>query len=380
MRTAHTVPAAPFAHALAALMGLLPACATVSANAPAATATTVESPARDRGTATSMGATIRPDWIDTPARRFPAQRFLTGVGSGIDRTTADNRAKALIAEVFSARVESQSAFSESERVDSAGHSERVQSSRQAIRTTTTRDIDSVTIAESWRDETGLYWSLAVLDRERAASALAAEIQSIDERLSRDVAEGAATDAPPARHEDEALQPNNLSRARHAVRVQAALRKRDQLSRDLAIVAPNAVALAPKVDLIEAGRWAGEALRQLSVTIAAEPQPGSESLISSVSRSIAARGIGVDKSERPADLRVQIAFTLSPPLVQDGWHWARGTVRVDILDARLNQTLQSFEVSGRKSSTDAAEAERRLLKALGDQLTDRTRDALLEALR
>ena len=83
MRTAHTVPAAPFAHALAALMGLLPACATVSANAPAATATTVESPARDRGTATSMGATIRPDWIDTPGRRFPAQRFLTGVGSGI---------------------------------------------------------------------------------------------------------------------------------------------------------------------------------------------------------------------------------------------------------------------------------------------------------
>lgn len=362
---------------LAALTSLLPACATVTASAPHGEATV---PKATAAATLTPPPTIRPDWIDTPGRRFPAQRFLTGVGSGIDRTTADNRAKALIAEVFSARIEASSSFSESERLVGQGQGERLQSSRQAIRTTTRRDIAGVAIAESWRDETGLFWSLAVLDRQRAAQTFAAEIESLDARLARDLAAETAPDDQDKAEANAIQSAPSLSRARRAVRVQAALRKRDQLSRDLAIVAPGHVVVAPTVDLVAAERWANESLRQLIVTIAADPHPNSESLISSVSRSLASLGIGVAKSAEAADLRIHLAISITPPLVQDGWHWARGTVRVDILDARQNQELRSFEVSGRKSSTDAVEAERRLLKALGDNLTDKTRDALLEALR
>lgn len=362
---------------LAALTSLLPACATVTASAPHGEATV---PKATAAATLTPPPTIRPDWIDTPGRRFPAQRFLTGVGSGIDRTTADNRAKALIAEVFSARIEASSSFSESERLVGQGQGERLQSSRQAIRTTTRRDIAGVAIAESWRDETGLFWSLAVLDRQRAAQTFAAEIESLDARLARDLAAETAPDDQDKAEANAIQSAPSLSRARRAVRVQAALRKRDQLSRDLAIVAPGHVVVAPTVDLVAAERWANESLRQLIVTIAADPHPNSESLISSVSRSLASLGIGVAKSAEAADLRIHLAISITPPLVQDGWHWARGTVRVDILDARQNQELRSFEASGRKSSTDAVEAERRLLEALGDNLTDKTRDALLEALR
>jgi len=220
----------------------------------------------------------------------------------------------------------------------------------------------------------------VLDRQRAAQTFAAEIESLDARLARDLAAETAPDDQDKAEANAIQSAPSLSRARRAVRVQAALRKRDQLSRDLAIVAPGHVVVAPTVDLVAAERWANESLRQLIVTIAADPHPNSESLISSVSRSLASLGIGVAKSAEAADLRIHLAISITPPLVQDGWHWARGTVRVDILDARQNQELRSFEASGRKSSTDAVEAERRLLKALGDNLTDKTRDALLEALR
>lgn len=320
----------------------------------------------------------RPDWVETPARRYPAHLYLTGVGSGIDPTTAENRAKALIAEIFSTRIESTTSISESERLSSQGPAARFQATHQAIRATAQKEIAGVRIAEGWQDADGLFWSLAVLDRRQAQQALVAQIQELDRRVADAMADGGAAD----REGLAAIEPGTrLERARRAVRIATALQARASLSRDLGIAAvAGMTAPAPGADLAAAERWADQVLGDLHVAISGDLVAGSEAIASAIVGALAAMGLSADLADAPPDLEVEVTLALLPPLFQGGWHWARGSVQVNLMDARANALLQSFEVRARKSSTDEAEAGGRLMKALGEKVSASMRAALVEALR
>lgn len=348
--------------ALAVFLCLQSACLAVT-TAPVETA----------GTGASLPGTAPPAWIQTPAGDYPPQRYMTGVGSGIDPATAENRAKALIAEIFSARIESTTSIIDAERITNQGTGALFQATHQSIRTTTHKEISGVRIAENFRDENGLYWSLAVLDRRQAEKALLSQIQSLDQEIAGAMGKG---------EERRARAPDNrLDLAREALRIYTALQSRAALARDLGIVAAEGMtAPAPTVDLRAAERWAESALRDLRVAISGELPGDGEAISSAIVAALTALGLHVESADAPADLRIEISLTIAPAVLQDGWHWARGGAQVSLLDARAEALLQSFEVRERKSSTDEVEAGRRLVKALADKLSREMPAALVEALR
>ena len=125
-----------------------------------------------------------PDWVHTPDARFPPQKFIAGIGSGADLTMAENRAKALVAEVFSARIESSLTTVESETIADGSAYAMFQSSQQLIRASTRQRLTGVRIAESWKSPDGIFWAAAILDRIQVRNVLLSEIAGIDERLLR----------------------------------------------------------------------------------------------------------------------------------------------------------------------------------------------------
>ncbi|GEM_PF-1626345 len=147
-----------------------------------------EEAARRSGTAANAGSASNPnatpDWVHTPDVRFPPQKFLAGIGSGADLVGAENRAKALVAEIFTARIESSLTTIESESIADGSAYAMFQSSQQLIRATTHQQLSGVRIAESWKSPDGIFWAAAILDRIQAKNALLGEIAEIDRRLLR----------------------------------------------------------------------------------------------------------------------------------------------------------------------------------------------------
>ena len=360
--------------ALTAFLGFQLACATAPPMPPTPAQASEVNAAR-------LPHEVPPDWIQAPAQRYPAQRYLTGVGSGIDPATAESRAKALIAEIFSARIESTTSILETERTTAQGSGALVQAAhqtQQSIRTTAHKELSGVRIAESFRDADGLFWALAVLDRRQAQKALIAQIQALDRQIADALAEGAT----PREGAQVVNEPGaRLDRARCAMRIATALQARAACALDLGIVAMAGTAVpAPEVDPSAAERWADRALRELRVAISGEFSEGGEVLSSAIATALTELGLNVELADAPADLRVEVTLALAPPLFRDGWHWARGSARVNLVNAPSEALLHSFEVHARKSSTDEVEAGRRLVQALGDKVLSELRAALAEALR
>ncbi|MDR0965208.1 MAG: LPP20 family lipoprotein [Myxococcales bacterium] len=351
------------APALCLLFPLSSACVTVAAPPPDSGA----------GAAAEVATAARPDWVQTStSRRFPAHRYLLGVGSGMNPLTAENRAKALIAEVFSVRIDATTSIQESERVfgvsGEMASSEFFQATQQAILATTQKEIAGIRIAETWRAPDGLFWALAALDRVQMGSALTARIEELDQALVH--LDPAKLTAPSSR----------LALARRAIAIITAIQKRAALAADLRVIASAGAPEPDGLDLTALARWAGDSLGDLRVTVTGAFPSGTESLSTALSASLAKLGLQLDLEGAPPDLNIEVGLTLEPPLFQEGWHWARALLTVKIIDAAGQAQLHAFEVRERKSSTDSAEAHGRLMKAMAEKAATEMRAALVEALK
>ena len=92
------------------------------------------------GTAT---AADRPAWVDGESDEWPRSKFLTGVGSADERGVAESRARAELARVFQARVESEISSQEFESVRSSGadtQSRRGMDARDVTQVVTTGEL------------------------------------------------------------------------------------------------------------------------------------------------------------------------------------------------------------------------------------------------
>ena len=124
-----------------------------------------------------------PDWVNGSSKKYPAALYLTGVGQADTRQAAEDRAYAAISKIFAAEISSKTQEWEKYlQSDSKGGSEdsRQISIEQATQVSTKKVLENVTIAETWLDESkAIYYVLAVMDRQHAASSLRDRIMSLD---------------------------------------------------------------------------------------------------------------------------------------------------------------------------------------------------------
>lgn len=128
--------------------------------------------------------------LPAPEAQFPSNRYLSAVGEGDGRISAEAAAKAGVAEQISARIES----SLSVRTRSDGHTEDQRIDAKVLSTSTFRRAELIKIVPRYtRCAEGRCTALAVLHRGEADAALAEEYRGPAERFRR--AAAAAQAAP-----------------------------------------------------------------------------------------------------------------------------------------------------------------------------------------
>ncbi len=134
-------------------------------------------------------AESKPDWVDGASMRFPKDLYLTAVGFGDNRESAENNAYAAMGRIF--RTEIQSVTHEAERFSQReGNGKIAQTDRTvnlqnqtAVSTRVT--LEHVQLLAHWVDPVSkVHFALAAIEREKAARSLRRKIlESNSERES-----------------------------------------------------------------------------------------------------------------------------------------------------------------------------------------------------
>jgi hypothetical protein len=296
----------------------------------------------------------KPDWISGESLEWPRQLYLTGVGVGDDRATAQDRARAEVSRIFKTRVVATTSAFAAETSRASGDALESASTRATsddTRTVTERDLVGVEIAATWQDPASRQvYALAVLERRQAAARLESQLEAIDAAV-RPL-------APAVRAEDR------VAAGLAALRYRALARRREPILEDLHVIAPGRT---PAVASLDAEARA--ALGRLVVSLQTRNTP--DGLRTGVTRGLAAAGLVVRPADDSApDLTVAVDSAGEDLGKRDGWSWARVTATVSLREAGTNRVLLELSDSERQAATAPGEASARAVKALAARLERR----------
>ena len=209
--------------------------------------------------AATVGANPRnpkPDWVDGASMEFPREHYLTGVGSADDRNTAQERARGEISKIFSSQIAVNTASQATESVvQVTGRKDQnsfSQSVSNSVENVSKKMLEGVEIHETWQDEASrVYYSLAVLDKSKAVSAVTDKIADFDAQIKQWYAQMVqATD--------------KLPRVKAAMKLLALFKARKDLEGDLRVL--DGKGMPNTVDEAAVRATAAKTLSELEVVV------------------------------------------------------------------------------------------------------------------
>ena len=306
----------------------------------------------------ARSAERRPKWVDGQSLRYPEMTYLTGVGFGDDRRSAESSAYAALARIFRSEIHAVTQESESFR--------QTENSREATKTDRKLDfknrtairsqvvLEQVKIAEHWLDPfSKVHYVLAVLDRNKAAAAL--------RRALLDIELEAKTWSERAK---KAERPLLAAKALHqALR---ASRQADEYQAKLRVIAPDEASpleeSAMSADLQDQLNQLLNMHFQVEIMLegphAAEVEAG---ILESLNR------IGLTSGPK-ANLAVSgvIRFEKTGPK-SPVWSFVRWSTRITLTEKKSGQVFGSIRRTGREGQLSPEEAEQKSLAALQSEV-------------
>ncbi|MBI5745991.1 MAG: DUF4384 domain-containing protein [Nitrospirae bacterium] len=124
---------------------------------------------------------LHPSWVDSGHHiKYPDPFYMTGIGADKDRERADEKAKLDLLKQIEVEIKGEEEITQIETSDSGDQYYRVGSK---IKTKVSIVIAGLQVSDRWSDpDKGLYWSLAVLDREKASVRLKGQIDQAEEKI------------------------------------------------------------------------------------------------------------------------------------------------------------------------------------------------------
>lgn len=139
-----------------------------------------------------LGGKDKPEWVDGRASNYPLSQYLTGVGQGDNRSTAENQAYAAVARIFKAEVAAQAKDWEAYLVtehDEVARAERRLTIDHVTKVSTDKVLENVNIGDAWYDAgKRVHYALAVVNRSQAEASLTDKVVSLDREIDADVME------------------------------------------------------------------------------------------------------------------------------------------------------------------------------------------------
>ncbi len=311
-----------------------------------------------------------PDWINGESIEFPRDRYLVGVGIADDRSSAENRARGKIAQIFKVEITvDQRDLSSEQRTATQGKPAEVcdnNSLTQSVQAMSRAILEGVETPRYWQDKTtAQHYALAVLSRVKAARIFSERIAQADS-----VAIGlwnqmnASTD--------------RLNRVQLAMKLLAALKARGDLNGSYRVVAPDGGGIPCPIDEGAIRAAAAKAIETMNVVVnvKGERAQAIDTAIIEQLNSLGLHALSGTTAATNVDIVVEGTIRTAPIAgfnATDGKFWARSTVTVQLLDARSLKIFVRLESTEKAASRDAEEAMSRSAAGAGKKIAPQIND-------
>jgi|CXWL01.1.fsa_nt_gi hypothetical protein len=316
----------------------------------------------------SSGGASRPAWVEGESPRWPRARYVVGVGSADDETSAADRARGEVSRVFTSAIDVDTTVDESESNLTQGgrtNTSFTQLVAQKVRTASKKILEGLEIVERWQDpSTSRYYALAALDKAKAMSAVEEKTQALD------------ADAGQWKTRLDAAG-DKFERAKAAAKLATLLKGRLELENDRRVLGGGA--LPSTVDVSAARAAASKALAALDVVVTATGE-GADEVETGVVTGLVVEGLTAKRGNPGDKGDLIIEAKSSQQAVESNdprWKWSRAGATVTLKDGREGKTFSRFEVSDREAAADTGEARRRALAALAKKTSEKVSAAIAD---
>lgn len=268
---------------------------------------------------TGVVSADRPDWLSTESVEYPNAQYVTANGSAEDPERAKNRALANLAKVFELRIrESSTAIQDVQSRKQDGDEDVISSQRltQNVQTQTSKIIDGARIAEQWFDKVEFtHYAFAVLDRKQAGNNIRSEIERLDAETQ---------------HELNRLQQSaaiqQVALLSKALSLQA---ERAALQKTLKVIDLSGRGMPAQWNLAQLREQMDNALLKMRMALAIKNDDMGE-LANVVGGAMGKAGFPANNTAY--DYILTSSFDAQPAFQNQGWHWLRGTLVLQLTDA------------------------------------------------
>lgn len=305
----------------------------------------------------------RPQWIDTNSSpRYPSRFYLTGVGTGGTRRSAEDAARAEIARFLKVKVTA-SSFDYMKSEISPGTAEQFsQKLESALATSVEQAIEGTSIAEIWEEPgRGTVYALAILDRERGSAVLKERIMKLDAEvealLERKIGEG------------------RFSGLGQAVRAAEALQKRDILNTELIMISPEGIGITSRYSLAEVMRKIETILGNVRIGLDLTGDTTGDIRLALV-RGLTGARMTVATSPEAADIVIRGQVELNRVDEASPWYWFLASLRGDMVDPKSGIYLGTATESSREGAQDQTRGRMRAMESLGEKVAGRIKGEII----
>lgn len=305
-----------------------------------------------------------PDWVDGQSKQHPKALYLTGVGIADNLDDAKDRARSDLAKQFEVAVQERSQqqqeYTRQQQGEASTESLRQSVTRQLI-TRTTRTVQGIEIAGTWRDDsTHQHYVLAALSRNKARQQYEQQIHSLDEQSKQKLKQA----------EDETDALRKAAQVNDAVEIQL---RRMSVQSALQVVDPTGRGKPSNLSLGELVRTRDALISKVNIEPISHGQLA-DKLTSVISGNTANAGFNIAESAQ-ANYTLLAEAKLDPPLKKEGWTWLRGTLQLTLRDPSNNEIgIKRWPLKA--ASVTADQSQQRLINDIDQILKNELREAVL----
>jgi hypothetical protein len=300
-------------------------------------------------------------WIESAERAYPIAQYITGVGLGGDRTTAEDRARAEIAKTLHSRISAHTKVYEVyTQISSAGktHSSDQISIQDMTEVSTRNILSGVRIAEVSKDTSRpepTYYALAVLDRRQSRVMLGEKIQRLDEQILSLV-----------RQAEQERQ--TLAKIKH---FKAALQQyisREVYNAELSVVDPSGKGFAPAIGFEKIQDPLSDLLRNdlfIAITVSGD---NAREIQQTLTSALTQKGFSITEDRTRCNVLVNGIVEIRPiDRRSDQWKYVRWNTHFDLIDKSQGAIFGAARDSGREGHKTTAQAQQRAVMKIEQKI-------------
>lgn len=303
----------------------------------------------------------RPVWVNGDSIQYPSSKYLTGVGYGPDRKSAEDKSRAEIAKIFFSKIDSRTrSYQDYLQTTSKGKSkiEETLSIEEITKVSSQKVLSGVRISHVYH-ETGtesMFYALAVLNREQSAKILRDKIGELDRGIKGILASA-------NRAEDMLTKVKYLKQSiqEHILR--------EAYDAELRIVSRSGGGVSPRVSFTELkSKLESVLLRDFLIGVAVSGSRANE-IQDALVQGLNQQGFAISEDLSRANVIVRGTVKIRPlDRGTSEWKYVQWRTHFDMVDKRGESVFGSVNKSGREGHLNLTQAENRAVRKIQKALT------------